>query len=236
MFGTRPKLFDSCERFVGVYVARTCAVRYLCDSVTHVRVLIFFVRVWLKVVGVTSRAIGLVRRGGPSHLLSVCLVAFGAGGITSMISGIRLRCVHEHIGRPEVGRVAGVTFNHSLKVTEVHSSGSIPIVACGARARCNIVVIDCRGQPCLCGVADIAFRICFYVLSLLTRGCHAVMTARAGVRHHAAVVECGRRPSVGRMTIITLVFARDVQRVFAGGRDAIVAAHTCARHLRVINL
>ena len=49
------------------------------------------------------------------------------------------------------------------------------------------------------------------------------------------VIEVRRQPAEGAVTVIAVVAAGDMRRVFAGGSDAVMAGTTAAKHLGVID-
>jgi hypothetical protein len=55
------------------------------------------------------------------------------------------------------------------------------------------------------------------------------------ITRHVGVVVIGRQPRSSRMAIVTIIAARNMRRVLAGGGIAIVAGSATTQHLRVID-
>jgi len=68
----------------------------------------------------------------------------------------------------------------------------------------------------------------------LTCGLSAVMTADA-VTGHPAVIESGRTPVTGVMTVIALITTGNMVRPLTDGDVPVVAADTAAQHMAVID-
>jgi len=68
----------------------------------------------------------------------------------------------------------------------------------------------------------------------LARRLNTVVTAEA-ITSDVDVIEIGGQPAIGRVTIVTVVAARNVRRVLAGCCDAIVAGATGAKHLGMVD-
>ena len=73
-----------------------------------------------------------------------------------------------------------------------------------------------------------------HVRRTLARCVRTVVAAEAAVDDICMIKVC-RRPRYGRMTIVAIVAAGDVRRVFAGRSHAIVAGTARANHLRVVD-
>ena len=68
----------------------------------------------------------------------------------------------------------------------------------------------------------------------LARRLHAVVTAEA-IASDVDVIEIGRQPAIGRVTIAAVVATRNMRRVLACRCDAIVAGAAGAHHLGMVN-
>jgi hypothetical protein len=69
---------------------------------------------------------------------------------------------------------------------------------------------------------------------VFARGIRAVVAADA-VTRDIHVIEVRGNPADGRVAVVTVVAARDVGRMFAGRRVAVMAGETGAEHLGVIH-
>jgi len=65
--------------------------------------------------------------------------------------------------------------------------------------------------------------------------CLSAVVAVDTIGGYQAVIECGRQPSRGRMTVITGVTARDMCRLFADSNDTVMASSASANDLGVVH-
>jgi hypothetical protein len=89
-------------------------------------------------------------------------------------------------------------------------------------------------RPHVRAVAVLANIRCLYVHRTLASRISTVVTTNAVV-HDIGMVEVRRHPGHGRMAVIAIVAARNMSRVFANGRNAIVAGIAGAGNLRVVD-
>ena len=79
--------------------------------------------------------------------------------------------------------------------------------------------------------ADVA---CLNVCEILARRGAAIVAANA-VIHKIRMVEVRGQPANGRVTVVAIITAGDMCRVFTDGRDAIMTGSTGAQYLRMVN-
>ncbi|VAW77569.1 hypothetical protein MNBD_GAMMA13-1817 [hydrothermal vent metagenome] len=85
-------------------------------------------------------------------------------------------------------------------------------------------------------MADITLGGSLNVVSILTRRDSAIMALSTGSRCHTIMVEYGRGPAVGGMTIVTGIAAGNMIRRFAQRNAAVVAGETAAEYGGMIHL
>lgn len=98
-----------------------------------------------------------------------------------------------------------------------------------------LVVVHVRHRcPHVRAVAVLANIRCLYVHRTLASRVRAIVTTHAVV-HDIDMVEVRGHPGHGRMAVIAIVAAGNMRRVFANGRNAIVAGIAGASNLCVID-
>ena len=92
-------------------MAGTGTVAQFADSVSDIWILMFLVWIRLKITGMTSGTIRLIRRERPDYNLGIRLVASGAERICGVIEGFeRQRHVHEVVRNPGEGVMTSSAF------------------------------------------------------------------------------------------------------------------------------
>ena len=181
-----------------------------------------------------ARAGGLVTWRRPADEIAVARVAPGTSKITAVIERfIRQACMAVINRRPGNRVVAQTAVLCSIEVSRVHAGGQGAVVA-GRTGSKNLVVIhgenrrpDSRGMAGFADVGRLNMR------RALAGGVRAVMTAEAVV-HDVRMVKIRRYPCDCCVTVVAIVAAGDVGRVFADRRNAIVTRAADADYLRVV--
>ena len=182
-----------------------------------------------------ARAIGLECGESPVHDFGVALMAISASENISVIE----RLVGESrvvivTGAPGIRAVAEAAVLRRVEVPWVLPCCQCAVVAGRAGPKYLIVIHVGHRRPHICAVAILANVGCLNVQRTLACCVGSIVTTTAVV-HDVDVVEVRRHPGGRRVTVIAVIAARNVGRVFAGGRNTIVAGIAGAVDLRVID-
>ena len=212
-------------------MAGASAVAQLAGGIPHIGV--FVLLVWTRSV-IAGMATGAVRLKGcelPYDKFRVGLVTFGAGQVPAVVLWlIRQRGVPKVRRCPGIRVVANIAFLVRQEMSCVLSDGGYAVVA-GRAGTENLRMIHCYyGRPCCRAVTILANIRREYVRDVLT-GCIRAVVATRAVANDACVIECGWGPGNRRMTVVAVVTARNMRRVFASCGDAIMTAAAASLHL-----
>ncbi len=137
-------------------------------------------------------------------------------------------------GQPANGRVTVVAVVAAIDMCRVLAGCRDAVMTRAASAQ-NLRVIDRKyGRPDVRRMAVFAHVTCLYVCRSLAGRLRAVMAAEA-VPCDIDVVEIRGQPASCRVTIVTVIAARDVGRMLTGSREAVMAGAAGARHLRMVH-
>ncbi len=182
-----------------------------------------------------ARAVGLECGELPVHDFGVALMAISASEIIPVIERLvgesRVVIVR---GAPGIRAVAEAAVLRRVEVPWVLSCCQCAVVAGRAGPKYLTVIHVGHRRPHICAVAVLANVGCLNVQRTLAYCVGSIVTTTAVV-HDVDVVEVRRHPGGRRVAVIAVIAAGNVGRVFAGGRNTIVAGIAGAVDLRVID-
>ncbi len=136
--------------------------------------------------------------------------------------------------RPGDGRVAIVAIVAACDMRGVLAGRSDAVVTRGTTAE-DLCVIDGHYRcPNRWAVAIFTNVRCLNMHGAFAGRIRTVMAIHA-VAHNIHVIEVGRHPGSGGMTVITVISAGNMQRVLTSRGDAIMTGATAAQHLGVVD-
>lgn len=223
------------HRRVRINMAGAGTVSQLTGRVLRVGILSLPVWPGFVVVCVTARTVRLKRGELPVDGLRIGLMTGSTQQRRLMILRlIRQACVTVIGWRPGNRVVAQAAILRRVEVTRVLAGGYGAIVA-GRTGPQNLVVVHGEyGLPDRRTVAVFADVSRLHMQWALAGSLGAVMAAKAIV-HDVRVIKIRRQPGDCRMTVVAIVTAGDVGRVFAGCRDAVMAGTASAYDLGVVD-
>ena len=180
-------------------------------------------------------AIGLESGIFPAHDFGVALVAVSTSEISPVIERVVGKSrVAKVSGGPGIRAVTEAAVLRRVEVPRVLACCLCAVVAGRAGSKYLVVIYIDRGRPYIRAVAILANLGCLYVQRTLASRVATVVTTTA-VIHDIDVIEVRGHPGGRRVTVIAVIAAGNVGRVFAGGRNTIVAGIAGAVDLRVID-
>jgi len=117
--------------------------------------------------------------------------------------------------------VAKTAVLRRVEVPRVLAGCRCAIVAGRTESKNLVVIYGCRRHPEVGAVAVLADIGCLHMRRAFASRVAAVMTAEAIV-HYIHMVKIRGQPGGRRMTIVTVIAAADMCRVFAGRGDAVM--------------
>ena len=162
------------------------------------------------------------------------VLAGGVGAVVATDAIARDVGVIEVGRNPRVGRVAVITVFATRYVRRVLAGCCVAIVAGAAGPEYLGVVDRVSRRKCYVVVTVLAYIARVDMRGVLSRCLHAIVTIDA-VSGDVCVVEIGGRPCKRRVAVAAVVAARNVGRMFAGRRIAVVTAIAGSQNLRVID-
>jgi len=182
-----------------------------------------------------ARTIGLEGGELPAHNFGVALMAISASEIIPVIERLVGESGVAIVGwGPGIRVVAEAAVLRRVEVPWVLPCCERTVVAGRAGPKYLVVIHIGHWRPHICAVAILANIGCLNVQRTLACRVGSIVTTTAVV-NDVGVVEVRRHPGGRRVTVIAVIAAGNVGRVFAGGCSAIVAGIAGAVDLRVID-
>lgn len=161
---------------VGIGMASARAIAQFADGIKDSRCIHLGMRVDLVAIGMTARAIELVRRERPDIGLDIADMAILTGQRLTMLAGIAAARIMTVVGRRPVCRVvAGIALQCGDKVSLILARSPTSIVTGRARTR-DIGMIERRRHPGMDTMARVAFGVGVQVVGRFAGGGAAVVT------------------------------------------------------------
>ena len=158
-----------------------------------------------------------------------------AGKVAAVIQWFVRQAGVTVIGRhPRNCVVAQTAFLGRIEVTRVLACSRRAVVTRGTGSQYLRVIDRQYWRPYRWAVAVRADVRCLWVLCALA-GCISTVMAAHAVAGDVRMVEIRRQPGDRRMTVIAVIAARNMRRVFAGCDDTVVTGSAGAEDLGVVD-
>ena len=181
-----------------------------------------FVLVRAVVISVATGTVGLECSVLPDNNFGIVAVTVGALQITAMVQWFERRCrVTEVIGQKRIGVVAAIAFHCGNKVPGILADRSRAVVAGRTGAEYLGVIYVKRGRPdswCMTVFAGVCRKCVLRILAC----CYRAVVTTETIAIDIGVVKIRGQPRDCSMAIVAIVAARNVCRMPAGCRDAVV--------------
>jgi len=194
-----------------------------------------FVFVWPVITGVATRTVRLESSVLPGNQLGVLCMTFGALQVATMI--LRLiwqRCMSIVSRGPRVRCMADITFDTGTEVARILACCRYAVVTGRAGPQHLGVVNSENGREHIRRMAVLAYIGRLNVCRVLAGRVRTVVAAKT-IARDVHVIEVGRQPAYGAVTIIAVVAAGYMIRCLAGGSNAIVTRPARAQNLGMVN-
>lgn len=175
--------------------------------------------------------IAIIAAGNMRRMLARC----GHAVMTGLACTDHLRVVNREWRNPDVRPVAILTDVAGVDMSNVLAGRIAAVVATAAATRDVGMIESCRspGDACMAVIAIVsAFDMCW----ILTGGHNAVMTGLACAKYLRVIDRQCRHKGIGCMTVFTDVAGIDMGSVFARRINSVMATHTIAGDIDVIEI